>query len=62
MYKRQDLAGQNFALKATSDSMEQSDFIADNASLAAASLRADAANYAFTKALEQQNKLQGLMR
>ncbi|MCB8748214.1 hypothetical protein LHU53_15020 [Rhodoferax sp. U2-2l] len=58
----EDLAGQNFALKATSDTMEQSDFIADNAELAAASLRADAANYAFTKALEQQNKLQGLMR
>lgn len=62
MSTAEDLAGKNFALKATSDTMEQSDFIADNAELAAASLRADAANYAFTKALEQQNKLQGLMR
>lgn len=62
MATAEDLAGQNFALKATSDSMEQSDFIADNAALAAASLRADAANYAFTKALEQQAKLGGLMR
>lgn len=57
-----DLAAQNFALKATSDTIEGSEFYEDNAAYALASLRADASGYAFSKAIEMQNKLQGQLR
>ncbi len=57
-----DLAAQNSAIKASTDTLEQSDFISDSAELAASSLRAAASQYAFQKAIEAQGQLQGLMR
>ena len=57
-----DLAAQNSAIKASTDTLEQSDFISDSAELAASSLRAAASQYAFQKAIEAQGQRQGLMR